>query len=527
LLNFRRIFAVIAILTKLISRISPDEEESQADQAASAPLAESAQSSDASLAYLAVDGNLVEGFDPGYYAYTVETGPDESVAVIEANPTDPAASVSGAGPVSLSQGDNEAFVEVTAQDGTKLRYRLAIRRPVEQAEGSDVVFSPEMLMANFHTNGVYGVEYANETSGRSSSQAISISSAEFTTAYFFVDIINLQPGQLYEASVWAKGENVESERGGFVGICIHKGVDTEWTGDYGAAGAAGTTGTFDWRRLSYTFRAEADGTNEIRLSLGYSAAYGDAKGKAVFDGLEVRPFSGTIATQGNVRVALSSEIAALAGPERAARLAEVFSSAYASLSELTGTEPDSARFLDIFMANSHASLAYASNPISFDKDYASQAVAAYESSGYIPLELLGEVSSAFDAEEWNFSAPFFRDLKTAYVVERQNLAFESAAAKGRGEEIALSYAQAKARLASGSADYAGLVGACLDIAADHGWEPFKTAFRTTAASGAAMTKVQRYEAFFEEISKACGEEVRGKYISEEAWQAITGDLNQK
>jgi hypothetical protein len=107
----------------------------------------SGQSTDASLSALTVSGaELAPRFDPAVTSYTAVVGFLIDSIAVEAATTDAAATleINGAAPgsgrsvISLSQGDNDAAIEVTAEDGSTTRsYSLTVTRQTAAAFAED------------------------------------------------------------------------------------------------------------------------------------------------------------------------------------------------------------------------------------------------------------------------------------------------------------------------------------------------------------------------------------------------------
>lgn len=83
------------------------------------------RSGDADLASLSVSaGTLTPKFSAGRTSYELNLPSDADSVVITAEANDAAASVSGAGEVTLEQGENEIRITVTAEDGTTKTYTI-------------------------------------------------------------------------------------------------------------------------------------------------------------------------------------------------------------------------------------------------------------------------------------------------------------------------------------------------------------------------------------------------------------------
>lgn len=86
---------------------------------------EPAKSNDASLASLQIsDGTLSPAFKSGTTNYELSLPSDAESIKIEAKANDSKASVSGAGEISLKQGNNKIEIIVTAEDGTTKTYTI-------------------------------------------------------------------------------------------------------------------------------------------------------------------------------------------------------------------------------------------------------------------------------------------------------------------------------------------------------------------------------------------------------------------
>lgn len=105
------------------------------------------------LASLQVNGmEISPSFDKQTLNYSIEEEISASSVTITATPDDEKATVSGAGKVSLSQGENNIRIDVTAESGTVRTYFIKITTTASEAENEITVENTENLVENTITS---------------------------------------------------------------------------------------------------------------------------------------------------------------------------------------------------------------------------------------------------------------------------------------------------------------------------------------------------------------------------------------
>ena len=90
------------------------------------------KSSEARLSNLGIRPNDFKGFKRNTYSYDISVPNDVSEVEVYASSVNNKAKISGTGKIKLKEGKNTAKVTVTAEDGTKKTYTIAIKRAVAQ-----------------------------------------------------------------------------------------------------------------------------------------------------------------------------------------------------------------------------------------------------------------------------------------------------------------------------------------------------------------------------------------------------------
>ena len=81
------------------------------------------------LSSLSISGyNITPGFSSDNYSYTVELPSNVNNVNIKANAADASATVSGSGDIELNSSNSTVDIIVTAQNGTKEKYSINIKR---------------------------------------------------------------------------------------------------------------------------------------------------------------------------------------------------------------------------------------------------------------------------------------------------------------------------------------------------------------------------------------------------------------
>lgn len=120
--------------------------------------------------------------------------------------------------------------------------------------------------------------------GIDGSGCIALSAENRGTLYVTRTFEGLNPDKLYRATAWVRTEDVAEGRGAIMRVEIPESKQVWNASEF-------VYGTTDWQEVYIDFVAGADGSAELRLSLGsFPGTYngGTAKGKAWWDNLVVR-----------------------------------------------------------------------------------------------------------------------------------------------------------------------------------------------------------------------------------------------
>jgi hypothetical protein len=152
--------------------------------------------------------------------------------------------------------------------------------PPEPVTGGDFEFSAPEAMGWF--TDAFRLNKAVFTwepdSGRDATGAVSIDATDFNDSSWYQRVEGLLPGETYWLTGWVRGEGIEPEPNRTLGAILSIPSTGQNTTEL-------LTGTFDWRRVSMTFVAPADGILVIACRLGNSGNL--TRGKAWFDDVAI------------------------------------------------------------------------------------------------------------------------------------------------------------------------------------------------------------------------------------------------
>lgn len=117
------------------------------------------ESSNNNLSDLKVDGTTVDGFDPATTTYNLNVPSDKETIDIDAVLADNRASVTGDGEKTLSFGDNQIAITVTAEDGTPKVYYLNVDRALKNNANLSDLTADGVTVPGFSPDDASGTIY--------------------------------------------------------------------------------------------------------------------------------------------------------------------------------------------------------------------------------------------------------------------------------------------------------------------------------------------------------------------------------
>ncbi|MDW5416703.1 cellulose binding domain-containing protein [Iodobacter sp. CM08] len=224
-------------------------------------------------------------------------------------------------------------------------------------------------------------------------------------------------GQAYVASAWVKMENVQPKQGADTGVILTSWK--KWAYGEGGTSSEGSTGTSDWRKLEYTFVANAP-THDLAVKLGQWSS--EASGKAIFDDFKIEKLHETRNSLKHLSFQLlKSDFTAINDSQWGAWMTRL-DSAYEAYQELVGSAPFKGERMKILGVTQYpGGWAVAGNPILWMEQYVPESLARANVNNDWNFGIMHEMGHNFDLDYrwvWGGSgAELLANFKMYYVVE--------------------------------------------------------------------------------------------------------------
>lgn len=345
------------------------------------------------------------------------------------------------------------------------------------------------------------------SAGRNSSPCVTIDNTLENDANYH-QIVNVEPGQLYELTGYIKGDNIVSAGG--VGACI--GIKDTWL----HTDENGSKGTFDWKKVSLTFIATS-ATIDIVCRLGWWGS--TPVGKAYFDDITLAIATNYTRLTGS-HINLMLETADISGitPANLSGWLSNLDTAYIDYAELVGDVPYHGSNILIQSVRSYpGGWAVAGNPILWYQPYVAGELVRVNNKGDWSFGIMHEIGHNFDLDyKWVWNAEFWANLKMYYVIDKRNGKIVSGnGTVYRGSELKNFYST-KGNATNLTGDY--MVYRFISVFETIGWNAVKNTFRyynTLDNASVPATSLGKFNFYLDNLSSYSGTNIRSMFTPEE------------
>lgn len=355
----------------------------------------------------------------------------------------------------------------------------------------------------------------DETGGISGSKALCIENRTYASTSFIHQFENLEPNTAYIVEAYIKGEGVEAQDSNSKIGAVLSG--NSW------AYSEPNEGTFSWKKIRITMKSDENGKLHLfgHLGLWGSNKY---KGKIWFDNIILKKFDEIQATFDNMSVYIyNNDFYTNNVPIMTAKQlkywAETLNKAYVAFQNLTGYTPYNGNRIDFFMCNSNEYLAFAGNPIEYNRAYTTMDLTTISSN--IDNWLFAPIHAS-----WNFDNEFFTNMKLCLIAKVTGATIDNL----QGANVRKLYKSAYENdFIKGVNTYSmpGLVYKFTLIEDEIGINVFKQTFRyfqTLTSSQTPTTRVEKFEHFIQKLSDFSGKNVKNMFTTIQ-WNGVISYLD--
>jgi hypothetical protein len=365
-------------------------------------------------------------------------------------------------------------------------------------------------------------------SGRGGGRCVSLGSAEPAHHHSWTQVVeHLVPGRCYNVTAWVRGENVvvhETDPGRKWGGCIGILWKAAWRSDRGTA----YQGTFDWKEITFTFRAEEE-IETIELRLGASGHR--VSGKVWFDDVTISgtDFDPDIPEGEHVRLLLETEDLVAAEADFATLATWVYrlDQVCKAYVDLVGDAPYGGEKIDILSVRQYpGGWAIAGNPILWQRRYVPGILVAFREKDDWSFGILHELAHDHDLDyRWVYQAEVQANFKMVYALEGLGGAVSQGGVLYRGSQIKDCYEAVydEAKAAGEATNWAGWLYRLICVKDEIGWEPFKQTYRSYPSG--FKSRLERFLTFFDELERHARRDIRNELIPADEWAWVVDQLD--
>jgi hypothetical protein len=332
---------------------------------------------------------------------------------------------------------------------------------------------------------------------------------------FSQDITGLTVGKTYLASAWVKAESIMVEKGK---IGANIGIRDTWT-----SSGEGLTGTFDWKRIEFSFQALSP-VETLELRLGFWNNH--ATGKVWFDNVEVVELDVFVAESPKkyIRIHVPKRFIREDQYDVVQNWVAKLDEAYEAYVDLIGKAPYEGKTIDIQVAvqNLPGAWAWAGNPVYWTGRFVPEELDFIEQGSWsfgIMHELAHDFAFTSDAYNWN--EEMLCNFRMFYALEKTG-----AKVNTRGKMYSSPEVKDYYRTLCGDDfcdDY--VLHYTIVVKEEIGWDAFKQAFRKLEGvkKDESLGNYQKYRLFIETAANQVGM-TADDVLSKVAWKKIRTHL---